>query len=367
LKWHRFHLGVLLLFLAVVNSAVFAFRSELAWPRVYDYALTLLQYVFLCAFIRDLRDVRKVFWAIGLSISFVALRYNYGKFGLGEYGWEGPTGDRNELAMMMVMAMPILLVLGVTAEQRISKWIALAAVAPCALVVIFSLSRGGVLGLAAVALYILARLHHKKWIIGLGVVAVLAGMSLVPPEFYERMGTVQTAADSDASSRGRINAWHASMAMVRDRPMTGVGVGNFLVRFRHYAPNPEDAHVAHSSFFQILGDTGLPGTAAWLFLLITLWLSAGSVENEIRRAEHGRWTDARYYVFAVRAAWIGYVICGLFLSQEDFDLFYQLLAITARLAVVAHVGAAAGDLTLAAPAHARPMRAASAVGAGIGR
>lgn len=333
LRWERFHGGVALLFLSVVNSAVFAFRPELAWPRVYDYLLTVLQYVFICAFIRDLEDLRKLYWAIGLSVALVGVRYCYGKFVLGEYGWEGPTGDRNELAMTMVMALPFLFVLSLTARKVAARVVALVAIAPCALVTVFSLSRGGFLGLLAVGLYVLFRLHHKKWLIGLAVVGVVAGISLVPPEFYERIGTVKTAHRDDASSRGRINAWYAAVEMAKDRPLTGVGVGNFLVHFRRYAPDPDDPHVAHSSFFQILGDAGLPGLLSWLFLVGALWAGAARVEKHLIYTRRGRWTDERYYVLAVKAAWLGYVVCGAFLSQEDFDFFYHLLGITSRLMV----------------------------------
>ena len=349
LRWEKFHGGVLWLFLAIVSSAVFAFRPALAWPRVYDYLLTFLQYVFICAFIRDLEDLRKLYWAIGLSIATISARYCYGKFALAEYGWEGPTGDRNELAMMIVMALPFLLVLSLTAKRKSARLLAMAAIAPCALVIVFSLSRGGFLGLSAVGLFILYRLHHKRWLVALTVVGVLAGLSLVPPEFYERIGTVKTAANTDASSMGRINAWHASVAMVQDRPLTGVGVGNFLVHFDRYAPDPRDVHVAHSSFFQILGDTGLPGVLAWLYLVITLWRTTTRVEERMKRLDRGAWTDARYFIVAVKAAWFGYVICGAFLSQEDFDFFYQLLAITSRLVMIT----AAREVTVRAPSASR--------------
>jgi O-antigen ligase len=104
-----------------------------------------------------------------------------------------------------------------------------------------------------------------------------------------------------------------------------------------YAPVPEDVHVAHNSFFQILGDAGVPGAAVWLFLVIALWRTASRVERSVRLSERGGWTDARYYVIAVKASWIGYVVCGAFLSQEDFDFFYQLLAITSRLVVLTAV------------------------------
>ena len=91
-----------------------------------------------------------------------------------------------------------------------------------------------------------------------------------------------------------------------------------------------------------------------------LWVTAARVERRLREANRGRWTDERYFVFAVKASWFGYVICGAFLSQEDFDFFYHLLGITSRLVVLTApiaagarlaTGAATGPAAL--PARAR--------------
>ena len=35
----------------------------------------------------------------------------------------------------------------------------------------------------------------------------------------------------------------------------------------------------------------------------------------------------------LKASWIGYALCGAFLSQEDMDFFYHLVAITSRYTV----------------------------------
>jgi probable O-glycosylation ligase (exosortase A-associated) len=363
LKWESFHGGVLTLFMVVVSSAIFAFKPALAWPRVYDYFLTMLQYVFICAFVRDEKQLRSLYWAIALTVTIICTRYCYGNFALAEYGWEGPDGDRNNLAMLIVMVLPFLFVLGFTATKWSARMLALVSIVPCALVVVFTLSRGGFLGLSAVGLYVLFRLHHKRWLIPLAIVGVIFGLSFVPPEFYARIMTVKTAAKTDASSRGRINAWHAAIAMAQDRPLTGVGVGNFLVHFRRYAPDPDDVHVAHSSFFQILGDTGIPGAITWVGLVVALFWFSARTERKIRIRERGAWTDDRYYIMAVKASLLGYVVCGAFLSQEDYDYFYQLLAIASRLAVFT---AAKGKIA-AKPSVSLPSGAGIAVRPAVAR
>jgi len=266
------------------ESAVFAFRPALAWPRVYDYALTLLQYVFICAFIRSLDTFAALLghWSVhrrgerALLLRQVrARRVRVG--GADRRPQRARHDDRDGAAVPVRAGDHGEALAGAGARARGHRSVR---ARDRVLAVARRISRS-----LAVALYILYRLHHKRWIVALTLVGVLAGLSLVPPEFYERIGTVQTAADNDASSRGRINAWHASVAMAQDRPLTGVGVGNFLVHFERYAPDPRDVHVAHSSFFQILGDAGLPGLAVWLSLVGALWFTASKVEKRIQRLD----------------------------------------------------------------------------------
>ena len=189
------------------------------------------------------------------------------------------------------------------------------------------------LGLIAVGGYLLYRLHHKRWIIVVGVVGALVVLGNLPTEVTARFMTIGRASKTDESARGRLNAWDASKAMARDRPMTGVGVGNFLVYFKRYAPNPNSVHVAHSSFFQLLGEQGIPGVAIWLYLVVMVWVVSSWAEVKLNRLERGAWTNGRYYLIALKASWVGYVSCGAFLSQEDMDFFYHLVAITSRFTV----------------------------------
>ena len=179
----------------------------------------------------------------------------------------------------------------------------------------------------------LYRLHHKRWIIVVGIAVALVGVANMPSEIVQRFSTIGTASKKDASAIGRLNAWGAAKNMARDRPLTGVGPGNFLVWFRRYAPDPNDIHVAHSSFYQLLGEQGYPGVAIWIWLVAMSWLVASWVEVRVARLEKGKWTNTRYYLVMVKSSWVGYVLCGAFLSQEDMDFFYHLLAIVSRYAV----------------------------------
>lgn len=329
----RFHWGVFLMFISVVNSALHAPCYGPAAFQIDNYYKMLMQYYLICAFIRDERESRELYWAIGLSVVTVAIRFCWGKFIGWERNFEGATGDRNEMAMACVMAVPFMAILGLTTKNIIYRLIAWSTLVPLTLTIGFSLSRGGMLGLIAVGGYILYRLHHKRWIVVVGIAVALVGVANMPSEIVQRFATIGSASKKDASAIGRLNAWGAAKNMARDRPLTGVGSGNFLVWFKRYAPDPNDIHVAHSSFYQLLGEQGYPGVAIWIWLVVMCWMVASWVEVRLVRLEHGAWTNARYYIVMVKASWVGYVLCGAFLSQEDMDFFYHLLAIVSRYTV----------------------------------
>lgn len=329
----RFHWAIFFLFMSVVNSVLHAPCFGPGLVQIDNYYKMLLQYYLICAFMRNDAHLRELYWAISLASITVAVRFCWGKFHLNERNFEGATGDRNEMAMTMVMTVPFLFMLGLTAKQMFVRVFAWFWILPLAVTILLSLSRGGMLGLGAVGGYLLYRLHHKRWLVVVGVMVALVGLANLPTEVTARFMTIGRASQTDASAIGRLNAWAAARNMAKDRPLYGVGSGNFLVWFRRYAPVPNDIHVAHSSFYQLLGEQGIVGLGIWLYLVIMCWLVASWCEMRLERIYKKQWNEARYMIVMVKASWIGYALCGAFLSQEDMDFFYHLLAITSRYTV----------------------------------
>ena len=329
----RFHWAILFLFMSVVNSVLHAPCFGPGLVQIDNYYKMLLQYYLICAFMRNDAHLRELYWAISTASVVVAMRFVWGKFHLNERNFEGATGDRNEMAMTMVMTVPFLFMLGLTTKRMSLRLFAWFWILPLALTVLFSLSRGGMLGLGAVGGYLLYRLHHKRWLVVVGVMVALVGLANLPTEVTARFMTIGRASKTDASAMGRLNAWAAARNMAKDRPLWGMGSGNFLVRFQQYAPVPTDIHVAHSSLYQLLGEQGFVGLGIWLYLVVMCWLVASWCEMRLERIHKNTWNEPRYMLVAVKASWIGYALCGAFLSQEDMDFFYHLLAITSRYTV----------------------------------
>jgi tetratricopeptide (TPR) repeat protein/O-antigen ligase len=81
---------------------------------------------------------------------------------------------------------------------------------------------------------------------------------------------------TDNSFTGRLEVWMNSLAMVKDFPITGVGVGNYRIHFQKYQSQAiqcswvgERYRVfnAHNDHIQFLVEFGLIGLGLWLFVL----------------------------------------------------------------------------------------------------
>jgi probable O-glycosylation ligase (exosortase A-associated) len=196
-----------------------------------------------------------------------------------------------------------------------------------ALTVVFTHSRGGFLSLAAVTLYFIATSRRKVTALALVAAMALVGSLTVPASFYERIASIGDY-QSDGSSMGRLNAWAASWRMANDHPFTGVGLDNFLLEFRYYAPDPEDMHVAHNTWLQILAETGYVGLTLYVLLHGATGFTLWRARRRARR--HGKvWAAAAAQCLG--ASMLAFLVGGTFLNRAHFDLVYHLMAMSVAL------------------------------------
>ena len=88
--------------------------------------------------------------------------------------------------------------------------------------VIATASRGGLIGLAVLGVFLF--LHSRRKMVTLLVIAVLAGglLTYAPGQWLERMDTIG-AADEDGSFMYRVSSWKLNTILALDRPLVGGG------------------------------------------------------------------------------------------------------------------------------------------------
>jgi O-antigen ligase len=147
--------------------------------------------------------------------------------------------------------------------------------------------------------------------------------------------------DSDKTGSGRTDIWTVGMRMVRDRPVTGIGAGNFAETTVDYLLQPgviqHDEYiidlpkVAHNIYLQVLAELGGVGLALFLailgFAVLTPLRAARNFAAAGRRSEE---LMAR----AVSIALCGFLAAMFFSSQLYSKAMWLMLAIgPAMLAV----------------------------------
>jgi len=221
--------------------------------------------------------------------------------------WVGLYADPNRMAMTVGIVVPLAVAFCVRREVHPAMRIASGAAAALAITaIVYSHSRGGFLGLAAAM--ILWALREKKlgrWaLVGAAVVALAV---LAPASFWNRAETVPNFSE-DASALGRVHAWSIGAAISADRPLLGVGAGNFPYAWPLYAPpGAHKALEAHNIFLQAIAELGWIGFA--LFVLLV-----GKVIEGVWRAGVGRASAGPgdpWLPRALLASCVGYLVCSL--------------------------------------------------------
>ncbi|MBK7593535.1 MAG: O-antigen ligase family protein [Betaproteobacteria bacterium] len=116
-------------------------------------------------------------------------------------------------------------------------------------------------------------------------------LSMLPESWYSRMETIG-AYEEDASAMGRINAWTMAYNIAKDR-ITGAGFATAAPEiYAQYAPNPNFVLVAHSIYFQVLGEHGFVGLAIYLTMWLMTYLMAGRVARQASAAAGLEWAAA---------------------------------------------------------------------------
>jgi probable O-glycosylation ligase (exosortase A-associated) len=341
-----FMLGLIVLSVLTADVTMYAFT---VFTTVLGY---VLMYWVLARQITDLRRLKGLFMTLILiHVALAAMTPQMFTDPDSRYALASGTflGDGNDYALSVNLAIPFCLFLLFDAKNARHKMICAGALLFLVLCVVATKSRGGTLALGCVGLYYWLK-SDKKAVTGLlAAGAVLAILVVAPPTYFERMGTI-SANPQDGSAQGRLIAWQSGVRMALDNPLLGVGAGMFPAKFGTvYRPPGEEAggrwKTAHSIYFLILGELGLPGLGLLLtFIFSNLVVNRRLLKELARRPGGTRSTEARLLA-CLSASVIAYAVAGAFLSAVYYPHMFVLagLLVAARRIVAERSGTA--DLT----------------------
>lgn len=172
------------------------------------------------------------------------------------------------------------LALAEASRRRRMLWFA-AAIAAAVNVIFLGQGRTGYLLLVILAVYLgYTRLHWGRLALGVAAMAaIITAAVLIPGPFQQRLGlgadeqTSRISEDARISNAERLELYRASLAIIRDQPLLGVGTGGFP---RAYAEKARDGKVPeirnpHNEYLLIMVQLGLAGLVVLLYLFWTQW------------------------------------------------------------------------------------------------
>ena len=338
--WHTNHLIFFAWFIWLTICVFSAANRGLALEYWSGVLIKVLIMVFAISWwmtsLQHFNVIRIGIMISGSAIALVALSNKMNGIGLVEgtrvtisRELRSQLGDPNDLSLVMMFPVSFLAAeVFDSSAHKIRRFIALICLIVAISGVIATQSRGGLLGIAAVLSFFIYQKIKNPIIVGcIGAVGMLAMIVFAGISDRQSGGAHEDGVDE--SAMGRIYAWHAAINMALSNPLTGVGVNNFVANYFFYSPHWDGKnHAVHSTWFQVLGETGIVGMFIFIALITCIYRSLNRVFlinkqlNDEKIAVNAK---------ALKGGLIGFMVSGTFLTQAFTWPIYIILALTIAL------------------------------------
>ncbi len=256
----------------------------------------------------------------------------------------GPYLSPNHLALYLGRALPFLAALAWLHKTR--RLVYLGALVPVGLALALTFSVGGWAGALAGLLVVAAGAG------GLRAVAMAAGgagalaLAALPVLRVERV--ISHLDPTRGTTFFRLQIWQSAWQMVRDHPVLGIGLDNFLYLYRQRYMLPDawaEPNISHPHNFLLHFwlQTGLAGLAAVAWLLALFFRRA----HQVFRGDSPFWAKA--LALGAAGSMVDFLVHGLidnsyFLVDLAFVFWMTLALVEALRPRLRDRGAAAGDM-----------------------
>jgi O-antigen ligase len=328
--------------------------------------------------IRTTDVLRKVLWAIALGGAFLGLvtvhQWATGSWSQPYKGFaqlpldylsgyassprsNGPVGDPNYFAQIMLIPVAVIPFMLRNERTRIARIALLGSLALCFAAILLTYSRGAGFALLLVLIAAIVMREVKvRTLVITGLTATVVLMTI--PAYRDRLASVTTVGKAteaagtqdaaDISIRGRATEMRAAAAAFQDHPLTGVGPGMFPSRYQEYAQRiglevhesvrfgqgkgevPE--REAHNLVLGLLADVGILGLTCFVAALSVTFVG-------LVRARRRAGPVLRNLLTGLVVALIAYIGAGLCLSFAFERYYWMLLGLCASGVLLAESAA----------------------------
>jgi len=304
-----------------------------------DYIKLFILYFLIIYLIKTRKQFMIFIWSLiilGTVSCFIGLYQYANGIGMIEEGGSlritGTAADPNYYALHIIMLIPISISLLLNSRSILTKLFLSGFTILSLLNVLFTFSRGGMIGLAIVLSlsFVIMLLHNRNKIIPslIVVLIVISAIPFIPEQYWSRAKTITNL--EDVAVRARLDTWKIGYEMVQDHPVLGVGVGNFPYEYYYRAMTSRDTktkarHVAHNTFIEVAAESGI--IALVFFIMLILWTMGDLRKSGAVFRKSG--DNQLYYISqALIISLMGYIACGVFLSQQYLFMFWIIVPLS---------------------------------------
>lgn len=313
---HALVVGILLIALA---STVQAFDTSTALTTTTRYASFVALYVVVSQFVGAHVLQRRIAWVLTLASGAAAAIALESYFSGDTVVATLPYANPSDFAFILATTVPLTFwLLGASPRWRLPL---LGVIALIAAAIVLSLSRGTIVGLAAgLAWMALVDRRHVRLVLGGGLLALLVAVLVIrsdPSRFETALLYKQKVAEYNVTTR--YDAWTAAAELAVEKPLLGVGPGNFRFYYNERTDRPAGTHnlsVAHNAYLDVAAELGLVAMA--LFVLY-LALIMGRLTVAARRGD-----GPPGYARALRVSLVIAIVAAGFVSEQYYPPFWLL-------------------------------------------
>lgn len=335
----RFQMPELLLTvfsLVVLASSVTAFDPSISFS--YDNLSLYFGWVLIYLLIANSADTGERFFLFLLS--FLLYSFKMSQFGTrgwaqAGFGWNayGATGapgffrNSGEFGIQMCVFLPLIVAFILALKEywpRWMRWVAWGVAGTAVTGIIASSSRGALIGLAAVSLWMLLKSRHK--VRGLVATVVFAGLvyAITPAQQKARFQTI----GQDNTSISRTSNWKDGIEIMNQNPIVGIGYANW--RKYHGVYYGTDL-LPHNIFIEAGSELGYTGLLTFIALIFCTFVVNARTRTLAKQIP----SESSFFIsrmaHGLDGALVGFLASGFFITVLYYPFFWINLAMTVAL------------------------------------
>lgn len=270
----------------------------ISWLEIWKMMVIFLHFLAVYWYLRSTDDMKSVLWALLAFVSLNALMVVKAHYS-GVYQPSGVFPHRNGMAMAMILLGPVFFASYLT--HGLKTWFgrfSALAFAAAAVSTLWSYSRGAIImmplayGIATIACFYDRRDRTRKFlrILPLLLVGVI-GIFAILPRIIDRFENAPKK-----SGDTRVELATCAWEMIRDRPLTGVGINNWSLNMDSSHPYQDRAAeklevelhyrgIVETVYLLVCAECGIPALVAMLAWFASYWVLCLRLLKRLRGTE----------------------------------------------------------------------------------